>query len=378
LPRVSPAELDQYGETELVSVVFPLISLVAEDFATEVKGMLGPFGTVQPLAQANKVVVQDTVANLKRIRAIVRDSQDTEKTKNVSFSHTCQYIPARQAERILRDLLGDPKELLRARQPQQTPGDGVYGPFGGGFGFAQAASANLAKVRMHYISVDDRSNTVLVIGPADKIAQADAVLKKIDVPQPKDQRPLLVGSPTLNAYSVPGGNAEVLARNLQEIYKNAPGIRIAAVSNHSIMVWAGPNDQAEIRAHIRSSREQTSTPEVIPLVSLDASEVVDTLKGMFGSDAKSGAPYLKADTSRNAIVAKGTPDQMNEIKFTLKALGEGSSPPLGGTVRVFTIEPGSAAPVAESLKRMLPQMLQNPIQVITPGGNESKGSGSRQ
>jgi hypothetical protein len=377
LPRVAPSELDQYGETELVSVVFPLVALVAEDFASEVKGMLGPFGTVQPLAQANKVVVQDTVANLKRIRAIVKDSQDTEKTKNISFSHTCHYIPARQAERILRDLLGDPKELLRARQPQQAPGDGVYGPFGGGFSFAQA-SANLPKVRMHYISVDERSNTVLVLGPADKVAQADAVLKKIDVPQPKDQKPLLVGPPTLNTYSVSGGNAEVLAKNLQDIYKNAPGIRIAAVSNHSIMVWAGPNDQAEIVAHIRSSRVQVSTPEVIPLVSLDASDTVDTLKGIFGSDAKSGAPYLKADTARNAIVAKGTPDQMNEIKFALKALGEGSAPPLGGTVRVFTIEPGNAAPVAETLKRMLPQMLQNPIQVITPGGNESKPPESRK
>jgi type II secretory pathway component GspD/PulD (secretin) len=231
---------------------------------------------------------------------------------------------------------------------------------------------------MHYISVDDRSNTVLVIGPADKTAQADAVLKKIDSPQPKDQRPLLVGPPRLNTYSVPGGNAEVVAKNLQEIYKSVPGIRVAAVSNHSIMVWAGPNDQAEILVHIRSSREQTSTPEVIALVSLDASDVVDTLKGMFGTEAKNGAPYLKADTSRNAVVVKGSPDQLNEIKFALKALGEGGAPPLGGTMRVFTIEPGNAAPVAETLKRMLPQMLQNPIQVITPGGNGSQSSESRQ
>ena len=68
LPRVSPAELDQYGDTELVSVVFPLTSLVAEDFAGEVKGMLGPLGTVVALAQANKLVVQDTTANLGAIR----------------------------------------------------------------------------------------------------------------------------------------------------------------------------------------------------------------------------------------------------------------------------------------------------------------------
>ncbi len=252
LPRVLPEELEQYGNTELVSCVFSLSALVAEDFAKEVGAMLGPLGAVVPLAHANKLVVQDTVANLKRIQAVVKDShQHGRKIQNGCFSHSCQYIPARHAARVLNDLLGDPKEWIQALQAQLSVRESVEGRFGGQFG-----ALDVPRVRMHYISVDERRNMVLVTGSAEKIAQAEAVLKKLDVPQQKDQKPVQAGTSVLKAYPVRGGNAEILARGLQEIYKSVPEIRIAAVTNHSIMVWAGPMDQSEILAHIRTSREQ--------------------------------------------------------------------------------------------------------------------------
>jgi type II secretory pathway component GspD/PulD (secretin) len=380
LPRVLPGELEQYGNTELVSVVFPLTSLVAEDFAAEVKGMLGPFGSVVPLSHVNKILVQDTVANLKGVRAIVKDSQESEKSQSASFSHTCRYLLARQAAKIVRHLLGDPRELLRVLQPQALSGNGTGGQSGAAIFDAPPMIADGSKLRMHYVSVDERTNTVLVTGPADKIAQAAAILKKIDVPQQKDQPPVQGGPGILKIYLVPGGNAEVVARNLQEIYKDVPEIRIAAVDNHRLMVWAGPNDQREIDAHLRRAREQNSLFEVLPLTTMEAADVVETLKGMFGSGTKAGAPYLKADTTRNAVIAKGTPDQLGEIKFALKALGEGGAPPPGESMRIITIEQGNAATlsIAESLERMLPQFLQNPVQVITPAGSGTKSPEPRK
>jgi type II secretory pathway component GspD/PulD (secretin) len=367
LPRVMPGELERYGNTELVSCVFSLSALLAEDFAKEVKGMLGPQGAVVPLANANKLVVQDTVANLKRIQAIVKDNnQDAQKIPGF-FSHSCQYIPARHAARVVSDLLGDPKELVQAWQAQLAVREGLERQFNGQFG-----ESNVPKVRMHYVSVDERQNTVLVTGSADKIAQAEAILKKIDVPQHKDQKPIEAGSAVLKAYPVPGGNAELLARGLQEIYKNVSEIRIAAVTHYSIMVWAGPSDQAQIFANIRASREQNNVFEVIPLTSLDAADAVDTLKGMLAADTKTGAPYLKADTKQNAVVAKGTSSQLADIKNALKALGEGSASPSASSRVVLTIEQGNTVGLAEALERMLPQFLQNPVQIQTFGDHDSK------
>src|SRR5207302_4492886 len=127
----------------------------------------------------------------------------------------------------------------------------------------------------------------------------------------------------------------------------------------------------EILAHLESSKPPDNTLEIIPLTTLDATEVVDTLKELAGT-VRSGAPYLKADPSRNAVIAKGTPEQLREIKFTLRALGEGSAPPPIGSVRVLTIEQGSAATmtIAEELERMLPQFLRNPVQILTPASKE--------
>src|SRR5262249_62418572 len=130
----------------------------------------------------------------------------------------------------------------------------------------------------------------------------------------------------------------------------------------------GPNEQQEIQAHIEGSKPADNTLEVIPLLSLDAADVVDTLKGLVG-DGKGGGPYLKAAPSRNALIAKGTPDQLRDIKLALRTLGEGSAPPPIGSVRVLTIEQGSAATmtIAEELERMLPQFLRNPVKLRRPG-----------
>src|SRR5207302_1891755 len=71
---------------------------------------------------------------------------------------------------------------------------------------------------------------------------------------------------------------------------------------------------------------------------------------------------------------KGTPDQMLEVRVAIKALGDGGTPAPGSTVRMINLDRASASTIAEALQRMLPQLLQNPVQVITPGFEESKPS----
>src|SRR5207248_8051291 len=110
---------------------------------------------------------------------------------------------------------------LRALQPSVQVREGFAEPTGG----LAAAEIPGVLLRMHNLSVDDRSNTVLATGPADKMAQAATILKKLDVPQYPDQKPLQAGPSLLKTYPVPGGHADVLAKNLQEIYKSIPGIR---------------------------------------------------------------------------------------------------------------------------------------------------------
>src|SRR5262249_50322684 len=72
VPRLLVEDLDKRGNTEVVSVVMKLSTLVAEDFAPEVRKMMGPFGEVVALTRSNQLVLQDTAGNIKRI---VKDIQ---------------------------------------------------------------------------------------------------------------------------------------------------------------------------------------------------------------------------------------------------------------------------------------------------------------
>jgi len=371
LPQLNVEDLDYRGKSELAQVVLPLKSLVAEDLAPEVKKMMGPFGEVVPMARANQLVLQDTVGNLRRVIHIIGDIENNDKSSSDQFSHVCIWIKARDAEKVLKEQLGDPLAAVRAAVQEQTrnnQGGGFPGGFpGGGRGGQGATPIQLPKVRMHQITADERTNTILVTGPADKINQARQILRSIDVNQP-GQPKTIIGPALFKTYAVPGGNADAIAKTLQTIYQSSNVTRISAVGSNSIMVYALPEDQIEIAKHITSAREDSSAPELVTLNNLDATKAVTTLQGMFGSDAKTGAPFLEADTGRNAVVVKGTIEQVRDVKEALKALGETSA--TGGPV-IVNISQGSAAALAEELERLLSNM-RIKVKVNTPGALERK------
>ena len=113
LPRVTIDELKGRGNTEIVSTVLQLNTLVAEDYAPEVKRMLGPFGEVTVLAKSNQLLIVDSV---KSLRNIIKTTEEVEKKEggHDTFTHTCVYIKARDAERTLIAQMGDPRLLIAA------------------------------------------------------------------------------------------------------------------------------------------------------------------------------------------------------------------------------------------------------------------------
>jgi type II secretory pathway component GspD/PulD (secretin) len=73
IPHVPPEELGGRGKTEVVSVTFPLKSVSAGEVAPDVAKLLGPFGQVVAMKKANRLVVQDTAGNLRRVHELLRD-----------------------------------------------------------------------------------------------------------------------------------------------------------------------------------------------------------------------------------------------------------------------------------------------------------------
>jgi type II secretion system protein D len=358
LPRITAEDLPTRGKTEMVSVVLQLNALVAEDMVPEVRKMMGPFGDVVALTKSNQLLMKDTAGNLMRIVKTIDDIEKNEKGQTESYSHTCVYIKSRDAERMLRELLGDPRVLVAQymqamQQMQQQQRQNQGGP-----------PVQLPKIRMYQITSDERMNSVLVTGPADKIAQAKEILKKVDVPQP-GQKPIMIGGqPVLKTYSVPAGSAADVARTLQDIYRASNTIRVTAVGTSAIMVYAMPEDQLDVAQLLTGNGVAGGAQtKMIPLTTLQATDVALTLKGMFVDLRTGQGPYIEGDSSRNSIIVKGTGDQIADIEAALKAIGEAGG---SSQMRIINVDRGSTTTLAAELERMLMQTRGIPVQVIKP------------
>ncbi len=373
VPRISVSQLPEHGDTEIVSLVYQCKSLVAEDSAPEVKKQMGPFGEVVILHKANQIIMQDTVANIRRIKKELDDQEEKEASggQAETYTHRCIYIRARDAEATLRGFLGEQNQVIETTRPgsapttPMSPGGGPGGQSGpqnnrddrGG------RSATIQRVRKYTVTSDERTNTVFVNGPPDKIAQAKQVIARLDV----GTAPISIGGPVLVTYPVKEGNAEALSKTLNEIHKGSAGIKIAPISNNQLMVLANPEDQMVIANQINGVRPPGTKTELILLTLLDSARTVETLKGLF-PDSKNGAPYLEADPSRNAVIVKGTAEQVTDVKLAIGAIGENPAAQ-GGNMRIISLDKGSAATLADALQRMLQQMRPNPVQVLVPGAS---------
>ncbi|MCI0680644.1 MAG: hypothetical protein L0Y71_00955 [Gemmataceae bacterium] len=383
VPRILVEDLDKHGLSEIVQIVYTLKTLNVDEFAPEAKKMLGNFSEVNVISRTNQLVLQDTVLNLKRLLKLVGEIEGNESNQAEMYTHECIYVRARDAEQVLRNFLGDPNQVIGVvqsgkdggsggseRREERDPRGGFGGPpgFGGpGFGgFGQRQPQTYQKIIKHTISSDERTNTVFVNGPPNKIALAKAVMAKLDVPGPGGQK-FIPGSPTLVVYQVPAGNAVELAKALTEIHKGA-NLKISAVGNNQIYVHAGPEDQIVIARQIQGIRPPGASTEKIPIATLEAAPLATMLKAMFG-DSKTGAPYIDAELSSNSIIVKGSTEQVDEVRTAIRTITSYGGDLGGGNLRVISLDKVSASTMADALQRILSQMRPNDVRVLVPGAD---------
>src|SRR5262249_11146573 len=174
-----------------------LKSLNADVAVKEYQQLMNKFATAVALTESNQLYLLDTAGSLRQIVKRIRDVENNEGGQAQTFTYKCEYISARKAEELLKKALGDPiaeEQQANQRRPQFIPGGGQQGGFqfpqnfqpGGGGGGRGAGGigrdASQQRAKVHRISSDETSNKVIVTGPPDKIAQARAVLKEIDIP----------------------------------------------------------------------------------------------------------------------------------------------------------------------------------------------------
>ena len=110
-------------KSEIVSTIKELKQQNADEFAPEVKKMMGPFGKVVLLSKTNQLLLQDSVGNLRQIMDIIDKNEASDTSVAETYSYKCKYIRASSAEVQLRNFLGDPKQVIEYLQKRDNPDD---------------------------------------------------------------------------------------------------------------------------------------------------------------------------------------------------------------------------------------------------------------
>ncbi len=125
VPIIPESELDKRGEHELVSIVYSLSRLSAEEAQQEIRSLLGPQGSVVVLPKAQQLLITDTAGRLRMIRNVLAraDSPEGGVIEAVEI-FPVKHVTPEEALAVLRQLLGIPADQFVAPDGSDPTGRG--------------------------------------------------------------------------------------------------------------------------------------------------------------------------------------------------------------------------------------------------------------
>ena len=220
---------------------------------------------------------------------------------------------------------------------------------------------------------------MLVVGPPDRIALCREALKKIDVGT-SDQQTVVKGPPEFHTYTVPSGTAEAFSRAIYDMYRTSPIVRVSVITSNSLLIYGTPQDHLDIAAQLGKTTPPLSpnTTAVIRLRNLEPADTATKLIAMYGDVAKTpGVPYISTDLDSNAIVVKGTSEQVGEVRAVIIILAGGVAPATAASagasnMRILNLDKGSGSAMADLIEQMLREKGWSVRNLTPKQGEEEK------
>lgn len=343
---ISPEELDERGEYELVRVLFDLEKLSPEEAEAEVSKLIGPQGEVIGLPNSRQLLVTETGGRLRAIRAMIQRIEDPEGLGDRPLRvFRLEFATLQEALEIIRQLLEIPED-------EYATSDG---------------SLRLA--------ADLWGGRLLVSGEKEKLSQLEEIIKAIDVPGPESlQAGGIDQPPQLEVYSITTADPEAVLAVMQTLLAGVPNVRLAIdPKTGNLVALARPSDQATIRATLDQMQQDARQVEVIPLRTVEPQLAVLSINKLFGAGGEEpdpNAPQVDADPTTRQLLVRATPPQLEQIRELLKKMGEGDANGAGGVsggnVRMLPLTGAAAQSALERIQQIWPSMHSNPIRVVTP------------
>ncbi|HMN96285.1 MAG TPA: secretin N-terminal domain-containing protein [Phycisphaerales bacterium] len=267
-----------------------------------------------PDAGLNALVVASTPSNVEALEELIRTFDTLPLTEAVTVQiFPLENIAAEQFARIVRDLFQQGKAL--ATRPGGRLPSGVAVPAGT---VGRALQESIA------ITVDDRTNTVVVAGKEDSVALVEVLVRRLD-------GEVAAGWVEARVLPLRHADAEELAATLGAIL--ADGASAASATPTPLQ-----KQVARLRVMRRNGGQVPAAETPIE---------ADFYQPMTRT-------VIRAEPTMNALVVVATPANLEVLGELVRMLDvEAASP--AASVRVYPIEHASAAKLATTLVRVFDQ-----------------------
>lgn len=400
---VAPDELDSRGETELLRVSLSLGDREVEKAAEEIRGLLGPQGTVVPLESANSVVVTDIGTNLIRIRELLEPPPKVGDDELIYRSFALRFIDAPSASAIIGDLFGLQEGVANVSAGRRNASSGnsnssrrgndirefFRSRFGGGerssrsseSSRSKSSSANKKEVSETKvkITVNRRTNSVLVTATKSEMKLVEEIIQSIDVDDEVDGfANTTPNEPFLQVHELTTASADEVAKTLSVLH---PGMVVNEDGRSKrIHVWATSEKHREIETHIQQL-DGIPTGQTLAIINTEGTnpfDVESTLASLYEKDPK-GAPAIEVDPSGRGLIVKGSVAQIGQVRSFVDQLAlAGPYRPQPRTSRLVPVASTNSPAVQDAIVALYPQVTVTKAEVTEESTSASSNQENRR
>ena len=296
VPRVAPSELPNQPPHRFVRTSFSLSWLLAEEVHTEFASMISTNGTLTPLQSTNRLEAMDAAANLNDIHSILEQEESAIALENLAREFPLEHARASSVKLQLESFLGIQsssggsggdmsssaarmiqqqmqqmqQQMQRAAQQNNNKGQGGV--------------ATRKRSEDIYLVSNERTNSVIVHAPPNKMAIIASFIRRVDVPNPTSMDFQRLET-RMKVFRLASLSPAELVETLTAMDVLEPSTRLQVdEDNDAIIAYASVADQYLIKSVIERLDGSERSFQVIQLRRLDAESVAGSIKFLMGAD----------------------------------------------------------------------------------------------
>lgn len=299
VPRVEPQALNELPPHKFVRTSFPLTFLLAEEVHQEFASMISKNGKLTPLQSTNRLEGMDAAANLRDIHEILEMEQSAIAMQDLAKEFPLTYARAASVKEQLEQFLGiqsssggmsggmssSSAARMMQQQMQQMQQQMQRQMQQAQRGGAQAGgSSRKPRSDRVYLVANERSNSIIVHAPPNKMAIIASFITRVDVKNENaaDYQRL---STRMKVFRLASLSPSELVASLTAMDVLEPATRLQVDDdNNAIIAYASVADQFMIQQVIDRLDGSERNFEVIQLRRLKAEEVAGSIKLLMGTE----------------------------------------------------------------------------------------------